>query len=316
MSDNMPKTIIIGAGFSGLYSTYSLKDSLVIGNKDPALFSIMNDTYIVLHYDARVRLLLNKFGIKYKKQKLKILYSYQDKLYNKLTHEMIETYIGKAYGKIPSRIFYGYSINNHDICDVKYSVLIDNLYNNVSSQLLIDTVTSVDINNKVVKTASGKEFKYQNLISTIPLNIFLKIADIHNTIKFGSLPLWVYKSRFPEDKFTEILVIDKDKTILRYLHGNSDMAFFESSAKQEEYIDPDGIKDPYVYLQNGKIFRYEDSHELEETLEDLERNHNVYMVGRFAEWKSHYDTEDIISRVNEVAYNISTANMTEIDASY
>jgi len=311
MSDKMPKTIIIGAGFSGLYSAYSLKDSLVIGNKDPALFSKMNDSYIVLRYDERIRWLLSKLGINYKKQKLKILYLYQGKLYSRPTHEMIEVYTEKAYGKLPDKIFYGYSINSYDICDVKYSELIDKLYSNVSSKVLVDTVTSVDINNKKVKTASGKEFGYQYLISTIPLNIFLEIAGINNTIKFGSVPLWVYKSQYPRDKFTQILVIDKESTILRYLHGADDIAFFEASAKQENYLDPDGNKEPYIYLKNGKIFRYEDSHELEEVIADLETNHDVYMVGRFAEWKPHYDTEDVISRVNEVAYNIATANITE-----
>ncbi len=198
---------------------------------------------------------------------------------------------------------------------------INILYNNLDKNklLLNTTITSVDLNKKIVKTNTGEEYEFEYLINTSPLNHFLELFNIPN---FSSLQKelsynkvlvfnlgfnkkskyvnehWIY---IPEKKvnyyrigfYDNILDTDKLSMYIEIGFGkNANINIEEQleltlyNLKKQGIIDDTMKLEEYVPIIMDPAYVHingKTEQEIENTKEFLGKN-QIYTIGRYGAW--------------------------------
>lgn len=141
-------------------------------------------------YDNFLDMLYGKFG---KSIVEKFLKPYNEKLYACDLHTLDKDAMGRFFPYADIKQIINNMKKNEDVSynnNFLYprngaGSFIDILYNNLDKDrvLLNTTVVSIDYENKIAKTSDGKEYEYEYLINTVPLNHFLKLFEDEELLK-------------------------------------------------------------------------------------------------------------------------------------
>ena len=212
---------------------------------------------------------------------------------------------------------------------------VDKLYSrlNLDDIILGDGVTGIDLQNKIITTMKGKRYCYKNLISTIPLNEFLKLvgSDLANELSYNKVLVlnlgfdkpsprytnehWVY---FPDKKLNFYRIGFYNNILLKdNLRVYVEIGFSKNAkdidTEKELVLALDGMKrvgiiddtmrlvdknillmDPaYVHISTDEMQK------VDAKMRELERM-NVYMLGRYGRW-TYNCMEDCIGLADQLA---------------
>ncbi len=292
----MAKTLIIGGGFTGLYAGYKLmkekKDFLILSDAPTSFSKRFANQYIFLRYDIRIRQLLKELKIPYKKDIFKMGFYYNNKIYSKPSYNMVENYNEKIYKNKVVSLFN--LINNYNVCTTDYVQLITELEERIQNEgnIVYDKVKNINLQNKIIITQNKQEVSFSSIINTIPLPLFLSMSNINIDEKehFLTIPLIINKTDFEiKNGYNQVSNCNFNSNITRYIKTGMQTTE-EKMAERSE-------KDTIVFLKYGKILGM--SNIVLDIVNNFEKE-NIFMAGRFAQWKQHLDTEDNISRINSI----------------
>ena len=212
---------------------------------------------------------------------------------------------------------------------------VDKLYSrlNLDDIILGDGVTGIDLQNKIITTMKGKRYCYKNLISTIPLNEFLKLvgSDLANELSYNKVLVlnlgfdkpsprytnehWVY---FPDKKLNFYRIGFYNNILLKdnlsvYVEIGFSKNAKDIDTEKELVLALDGMKrvgiiddtmrlvdknillmDPaYVHISTDEMQK------VDAKMRELERM-NVYMLGRYGRW-TYNCMEDCIGLADQLA---------------
>lgn len=301
----MNKTIIIGGGATGLILAYKLKQQkknfVLLSDSPQAFAKRFAGQYIFLRYDLRIRQLLKELNIPYKKKVFKMGFYYNRKIYSKPALLHVQNYNQKIYNS--DKISDFNLKNQYFVCDVNYMSIIEKLEEEVKENIIYDKVSAIDMgsrNKHYIYTLKKEIYQCSNLISTVPLPIFLKFIKMSDELYLNELPylsLILRKSNFEMDGYQQVSNCELDNIIIRYV--KTDQMVTQEEIKVNRIIDSSNI---IAYLQYGKIFNK--GKNIAELLTSLERDKRIFMAGRFSEWEPHFDTEDSVTRAQEICNKI------------
>ena len=289
------KIVLIGGGLSGLYMGYLLKKAkknFIIYSDNPKDFAKkFSSQYIFLKYDIRIRRVLKELGFDIKKRNFVMGFYYKNRINSSPEYLHLQNYNSKIYKSSKVNLF---NLKNYyPIIDIDYMEVTDRLEQLLWDKISYNRVTKVDTTEKYLE-AGGIKTQYDYLINTIPLPLFLDMDEgTKNVWKYGeldfpSLPLLIKKTDFvvPE-KFDQVSNCELESVTTRYIRTKN-MTTEEQIATVRHNVE--GV---IAYLKYGKIFGLSEAateYVIKLSLKD------TYMLGRFAEFKAHYDTEDAIER--------------------
>ena len=294
--------VILGGGFAGLYAAYVTGGTL-ISDAPVATAKKHASSYIFLHSDNRVQLLLQELGLPYVTKDLAIGYYCNNRTYERANSEMVSAYVSKAYpgvaGNLDQAISPNYFKRKLGVCNADYLALLEVLEYDVAGHTQIAKATRVDLKARMLYVNDDIGLSYDVLINTIPLASFIKLAGlerIRHSFDLSYMPLYFYESDHDMEEFQIVLDAEIDSPSLRW-------TAYDGKVVEEARMARDG-QEPIAHLRFGKIAETVNTKIAKTiwfpTLEQM----GVYMVGRFAQWQSHFDTEDAISRVTEIAVKI------------
>ena len=217
---------------------------------------------------------------------------------------------------------------------------IDILYNNLDREKikLNTTIQAIDEKNKVVKTSNGKEYKYEYLINTAPLNQFLKLFNdkeyekLEEQLSYNKVLVFNLgfdkKSKFINEHW--IYIPDKNANYYRIgfydniLDSNKLSMYIEigfdknakidikkqleltlENLKKHEIIDETMKLEEYVSIIMDPAYVHINS-ETDKKITQLKENlskKNIYTIGRYGAW-TYCSMEDSMIAAKKLANNI------------
>lgn len=286
-------------------------------------------------YSNFLQMLYGKFGVGITEKFLK---PYNEKLYacdlNKLDVEAMGRFF--PYANIKDIILNMKTKNNTSYNNEFYypkegaQSYIDHLLKNINQEKisLNENVEKIDIFNKIVYT-NKNIYNYEFLISSIPLNKFLKKSDIHTNTEFSYNKVLVFNLGFDKESLNKdihwIYVPDKKINFYRIgfynnIIGSEKLSMYvEIGFSENDDINID--KELSDTLSNLKKMKIIDEHKLvdynalimdpayvhitKESLktvnklkEDMEKI-GIYFIGRYGKW-TYCSIEDCMKDVLEL----------------
>lgn len=297
------------------------------------------------NYDNFLDMLYGKFG---KSIVEKFLKPYNEKLYACDLHNLDKDAMGRffPYADI-KQIINNMKANK----DVSYNnsflypkngagSFIDILYKNLDKgKILLNTnISSIDLQDKTVKTANGEEYEFEYLINTSPLNCFL---ELFNNSKFSTLSkelsynkVLVFnlgfnkKSKFVNEHW--IYIPEKDSNYYRIgfydniLDANKLSMYIEigfsknaninveeqlkltlENLKKHGIIDDTMKLEEYVSIIMDPAYVHINS-ETDKKIQDLKnqlQNKNIYTIGRYGAW-TYCSMEDCMLEAKKLSESL------------
>jgi hypothetical protein len=140
--------------------------------------------------------------------------------------------------------------------------------------IICDKIIKIDpVNQKLVSFECN--YNYDDLTSTIPATIFLKLCDIKHNLKCRYIKQY-YKTHvdFVIRNYKYVYVCDKTTNVCRIYNKNNEKYLFEEITDEIT---------PMPIIIDG----------------DVPQIKNVEFVGRMAEWDNRLRLEDVIGRYND-----------------
>ena len=294
-------------------------------------------------YDNFLDMLYGKFG---KSIVEKFLKPYNEKLYACDLHKLDKDAMGRFFPYADKKQIIANMKKNKD--EVSYNnkflyprngagSFINILYNKLDkSKIKLNThIVSIDLNNKIAKTQDGQEYKFEYLINTAPLNVFMdliddeKIKKLESELSYNKVLVFNLgfnkKSKYVKEHW--MYIPDKDVNYYR-------IGFYDNildSDKLSMYIEIGFDKDEKIYideqlkmtlenlLKNGiidndtKLEEYVSIvmnpayvHINEKTDKEIRKlqkewkNKGVYTIGRYGAW-TYCSMEDCMIQAKELA---------------
>jgi hypothetical protein len=290
-------TLIIGGGFAGLY-TSAITEGHVIAMEDP--WRTITNNYIFLRWHLRNRRMLTNLGFTPKRESFKIGYFSGGRVHAKPTMEMVNAYLRKAYPEQDhNKVSPLYFLPEYSTCGVDYLSVLERLEFHASraGRITFGKVTGIDLLKRTVTSERGTvttTHPYDKLVVTVPLPVFFRLCglDVAEQIGLSATPISLYKSDMEANGFRQVMNMDPKSPVLRWVVS-------EDGVVTEERLGTLEGEKPLAFFSYGKIMETYPAAK-EAVLLTLEAS-GVYVAGRFAEWKSHYDTEDAVARAEELA---------------
>jgi len=283
----MCNVVILGAGIGGQVIAKALSD------KHPSL-----EVFLVGVKDSKTA------GLFYLNEKIEGVTDKEiDITYDKIGNGTIEDYEKKSRGCSIGKSVTS-SFNKVGSSEKGYLISSDlsGSYLNIERN-----AEEVDLVNKEVILQDKITVKYDYLISTVPLKVFLRLIHIVPPFDFWSSPVYVteIKKKKNKDDFDSIKVVydtDPDTMYYRYNHYYKEGKLVKTTA---ESLEDSGIYTDVHY--GGKIVPNE---VISSYVEGLEfENPEIKLCGRFARWDYHYlisdSYKDSIKFIESRLYSIS-----------
>lgn len=173
------KTIILGGGISGLLEAYFNPDAILISDQlGGQLKSNFQLGPKYLHVDESSKQFFKELNIAPPIRKIKIGFFYDDGLHSENTEENRKRYFKKtrSLSSEPYVSVMTGNLTEFDSFDIDLEKIIEILKNRIKNQIILEKITKIDLNKKEIITEKNR-YKYDNIISTIPLNIFLFLSN-------------------------------------------------------------------------------------------------------------------------------------------
>lgn len=232
-------------------------------------------------------------------------YSVQGQLVKKLDPILNEAWLYKMYGEqYPTQAKPYYE---RRILNTVYGVRITELYKQLQSNFIHEIVAENDI-GKVTKIGNGfiergdKITQFDKLVSTIPLNSFLKLRQTPHTLQSNDTYVYHIQSEDLDlEGANQCYVIDNDIAFYKVTRISPDKRYLFYSTKDIEL--------PGIYfkqfMNNLNILDYTKVPEAmplgeRPDLQLLEKE-NIFCVGSNAEWDDCRDVSSCILRLLKIA---------------
>ena len=294
-------------------------------------------------YDNFLDMLYGKFG---KSIVEKFLKPYNEKLYACDLHKLDKDAMGIFFPYADKKQIIANMKKNKD--EVSYNnkflyprngagSFINILYNKLDkSKIKLNThIVSIDLNNKIAKTQDGQEYKFEYLINTAPLNVFMdliddeKIKKLESELSYNKVLVFNLgfnkKSKYVKEHW--MYIPDKDVNYYRIgfydniLDSDKLSMYIEIGFDKDEKIDIDeqlkmtlenllknGIIDNDTKLEEyvSIVMNPAYVHINEKTDKEIRKlqkewkNKGVYTIGRYGAW-TYCSMEDCMIQAKELA---------------
>lgn len=287
------ETVVIGGALSGLMAGYLLKRNYVILEAAPRLdFNLQSPFFLHAPIDW--------LPTNWKKISV-IQQIYDGKEFRRAPtiKDMVDYSKKISHGKImtTSLIFMdGKSQTGYLPIDGRAGTIIQNLYEEVKEKVRLgEKVLEIDIHNKIV-LASSEQFKYKNLISTMPLPILLKMIKHQVNFEFESTPVYIKAYTVPSSLSSEvyqILYMTNPSDTPQRISLMNDMIFVESNQVLGETENANLIAKIWglsgLQMVGERVIKPGKFHPVEKVIRKnilgrLTAQHGIYCLGRYAVW--------------------------------
>ena len=296
--------IILGCGITGLIASQLIKNCIVLERSDIVASDFLDDSFPkFLHNNEIIRELYTALNIQPITKQFKIgIYEspmcdfYDNDIDKKKAYEK---YCIKKYGKIVEDKMNGFLANSVPSYISNKQQLIDTMYKTNQSKIFLHSeIKNIDLTEHSVLT-NDKKFFYDNLISTIPIDIFNKLASAEiKNIKYLTINVVVAFLSTPILDLDFIYVPDSNYSFHRINCSADRRKIVFEFAKQPSIEDCQRfLKDSKIESIDIKTFSFPITDE-KVTLK------NVYFLGRFSEGQYKLKVEDIIDAARQISKNV------------
>lgn len=338
----MKNNLVIGAGLSGLLASHYISDSKIIEKTDSIGGQMKSKQEIDAYNYNKVVSKKYTMGLKYLHPSKELLdlyeefkitpeiYNFKSKVYHDSNYHTFDEYMSDAL-----RRKYFEKTRHQDSNNVDLDVV--SVMNSVKTDLVETGITNadtliynlkeradirqpvnidyIDINNKEILTDAPMTFKYDKLISTVPLPdlgaMLHKDFDLPCTHlyfcsfflkKNGNLDFdYAY---FPENKFRFHRVTIQDEVIIAEISSvetEDYMKEVEEQLMSLGILEENNIKfKTYTYQHYGH-FQY--SSEVDDTLKEVKEflnENSIYTAGRYADWDHSEKINNTIDKILKI----------------
>jgi len=308
----MPINVILGSGISGLIASQFVNNPLIISKGESSFAEKINVPQII-HYSASTYQFLRRF--------------FSKKELTTKSYKVGYFWNGKTHSKCPAQLVLSYYRKSRNIeNDVKYSIemkeastvmtgrksifkgftvtiqqLAERIYNDIhwTNDIVWGNVVKIDTKKNAVyfRTSTGmRTIFYNNLISTIPANIFFKLAGFNLIARqFKYADITILKLPRESDVFGNLL----SQLGYDYIYFPSE----EFPFYRANFLHPGWIV--YEFSQPQRTLTTCNAIRNAQMTNDVEVEFkmpaNTYALGRFAEWKHEVKVNETIDRAQEIA---------------
>lgn len=312
---NIPdgKTLIIGAGLSGVAYGYLDREAIII-EKDLSVPKIPQG-FFVSHKPMKG----------FKEVKMQMLFMGEVGWQTDPTPEMIKNYQEKIYGKMKVKASAGYT---EQFEKMYLPESWDDFYEKMLNKCNVCEAELEGMNRKTqLVKIGGRWIKYDKIIFTIPLIFMLDIAkikfeDIFEAITFRSITVpakyhWQTQNMGNQSREAVIYDCRKDSPFWRFT-AYHDKMMIEYDAKRQDEISEERVKKLLEKMRfevtgkmeiranaPGKIVCKDE--ELRKKYLRILAKYKIFPVGRYAAWKKKYYFDDSLSACRKIIEHFSSA---------
>jgi len=286
------QTFILGGGIAGLIWSY-YNDGIVIS---PEFGGQMSNHFPLgpryLHDIPEARKFLLDIGLKIIPKKIVTGYLYNGEVLPEPPNaEFVEEYFFKSRGGIGTfdSTVMSSQKSSFDSLLVDFEKIIDKLIMHLGKRKIEDKIIGINLKNKTFILEKNGVKNYQKMVSTIPLNIFLKICSMPCSLQcqpitytwlssdYTRFPEWCDYIYAPEKKFVYHRLTKDSKGIIVDIFGH------HTKEKMKEVFGKHFID--CQTLWNSQII----------SIDEIPKVDNVKFVGRYGTWNRKWKTEMVIS---------------------
>jgi protoporphyrinogen oxidase len=192
-----------------------------------------------------------------------------------------------------------------------------------------ETVSFIDIKNKIVRTDKGNSYTYSSLVNTLPLNIFAKLAGLDISVDYVSVDVyniglneksapaysWLY---FPDSTIPFYRVgfynyfsnIDKTSLYVEVARKEGDKKVSNEeilkALKENQIIAPDS---EIEHIQNltispAYVILHKDTEAMLSVLKNNLLEDNIHLLGRYGSWSYSSIEDNILDALQLAKYKI------------
>ncbi len=249
---------------------------------------------------------LDQFILKYINAGAPILYPYNigysinGQLINKYDKLLCDAWVGKAYGNdIPSQAYSYYKFrSNFNVYDLR----VTTLYQSLMERFKDDIISGINLGQvSEIKpgaiTINNNTLQYDNIISTIPLNILLKLMNSSCTLTSRHTQVaHIRTTELDLEGNNQVRVVDNTIDFYKVSQIAPDRYLFYFN---NELPNPGLYLSTYVQsfdmLDCTTVENYTITGEIPK-LDVLEKN-NIYCAGSYAQWDDCLDVTSCIKRL-------------------
>jgi len=218
-----------------------------------------------------------------------------------ITDELKKKYYKKSRRNSPKNIVSGIMNSGKTklrILDCNFSKIITKLRELLKNRIINDDVVSLDVQNCIVTTSSGKKLNFNKVISTVNYEIYKSLTKKVDDTKYFANVHFTFV-RIIDNEFNKkikgykfVYMLDDKYYFYRITNlDNKNFYVLESVkmlniSKNQELINS-------IFLKNCKIIK-------DKKLEDTK---NITFLGRFASVDSSIKIHDVIKKVLEIKKN-------------
>lgn len=288
----MSKKIILGGGIAGLIKAYYNPDAIIVSKQIGGQFK--SDFQLgprFFHVDENSKKFFKDLGLNPEIKKIKIGFYYDNELHSENNEENRKKYFEKTRGESsePYKSVMSGNITEFDSFDIDINVLMDTLLSKINNQIIEENAIKIDVDENEIVTENNV-LEYDELISTIPLNIFLFLTgNIELAKKYISYPTTFVLSDMndcPFDDFKDFDYVYVSSKEYKYhrITNTPDGPVFEY--KGDEVYETENEINRFT-LKVGQLVHNENTINIK----------NVEFFGRYATWKHGIKTNELLKSV-------------------
>ena len=305
------ETLILGAGTSGLIAGVFYPGSCIIEKRENA-GGDFNNKYVpkYLHSDEGVLYLFGRVGLFPVFSKKSVGIFYKNKMFDfndkSLGEKVVEEYSLKTKNRVDLKSMNRYLIREEDSFISNEDELIHDL-SLVSDIKLGEKVIDINLNECSVTTESGLVFTYKRLISTLPINVFCKVAKRGCGIERMNKKIITVK--LSDKFFCHDFIYFPEHTYLfnriNVREGYVDFEFTDVDRSEDELNK--NIKDflEYEKIIYNVFISYLQGLNIYLKTSDLILPENVLLLGRFAEGDYSIEIQDVVKKMRRHKWTVS-----------
>lgn len=282
--------VIIGCGIAGLVYCFYHQDHIILTDKVGGQFANsfpLGARY--LHKNEWTERFLKDLNIPAEVKTIKVGYI-KDKQFVIPDKLFREEYFKKSRGQKDLTGFEDAVMNNNqnsfEAYDIDFKLIVSKLYNLLKEKIKIVSIKKIFLDERIIcYEEDKKEFlTYDNLISTIPLNIFLSISDFFIDSMTKTIPVTYVKIK--QDTVSEFNFCYVLGEVYHRISYYGDYAVVEL---QGEYKEEDLLKIFKLNYLNSLVIK-----DAQVITTDVPEIPNVKFLGRYAQRNKSIKIEDVV----------------------